>query len=76
MDLNELIVSEDLHIKRLDELVEEAVREEQLLTSKLLELEVESDLTLGERLADKVATFGGQLDLYFYVLEHLVLVWV
>ena len=59
MDINELIVSEDLQIKRLEELVQNAVKEEQMLTSKLVELEEGSALTLGQKLADKVADFGG-----------------
>ena len=75
MELNELIISEDLHIKCLDELVQEAIREEQLLTSKLLELEVESDLTLGERLADKVATFGGSW-IFIIWFGAFIFIWV
>ena len=75
MDLNEMIVSEDLHIKRLDELVRDAIREEHLLTSKLLELEVESDLTPGERLADKVATFGGSWTFIIW-FGAFIFIWV
>ena len=75
MNLDELIISEDLHIKRLDELVRDAVREEQLLSSKLIELEIEGDLTSGERMADKVADFGGSWKFIIY-FATFILVWI
>ena len=59
MDIKELIASEELQIKRLEELVQDAVGEEKMLTSKLIELEENTTLTLGQKLADKVADFGG-----------------
>jgi uncharacterized membrane protein len=59
LNLNELIFSEELHVKRLQELVQESIREEQLLTRSLLEAESDFDLSLSQRLADRVASFGG-----------------
>lgn len=59
MELNEIIESEELHLKHLDELVSESIREEQLLTTKLAELEIDQTVTIGQRVADKVAEFGG-----------------
>ena len=59
MDINELIVAEELQIKQLEELVKTSVKEEKMLTSKLIELEESGTLTLGQKLADKVADFGG-----------------
>lgn len=59
MDLNELILSDELHVKRLQELVQASISEEQLLTKSLLEIENDEDLATSQRLADNVASFGG-----------------
>lgn len=59
MDINELIASESLHIQRLDELVRESIAEEKTLSSSLLEAEKDDQLTLSQRIADRVASFGG-----------------
>ena len=59
MELNELVASEQLHLKLLEELVQKSIKEEHLLTRKLIELEADKGLTLSQRLADKVASFGG-----------------
>lgn len=59
MSLDELIVSEELHVKKLEDLVRQSVGEEELLTSKLLEIEGKEALSLSQRLADRVAVFGG-----------------
>lgn len=59
MELNEIIESEELHLKHLDELVTESIREEKLLTKKLAELEVDQSITMGQMIADKVAEVGG-----------------
>lgn len=59
MELTEFIASESMHGKRLEELVQESIREEQLLSSRLLELEGDGHLSVGQKLADKVAEFGG-----------------
>ena len=54
-----MIRSEEIHLKHLDDLVVEAIREERLLTKKLAEIEVEQSVTVGELLADKMAEIGG-----------------
>ncbi len=59
MDLDQLLASENLHIKLLDDLVRESIAEEETLSNRLAELEKEDALTLGQRIADKVADFGG-----------------
>ncbi len=75
MDLNELIVSEELHIKRLEELVQQSLHDERTLTSKLLELESDSGLTLGQRLSDQVANFGGSWT-FIIAFGFFILVWI
>jgi uncharacterized membrane protein len=56
--IKELLASEDEHIQRLNEIVVDAIQEEQLITQKLYG-QSEEKSTLGERLSDKVAEFGG-----------------
>ena len=75
MDLNELIISEGLHVKRLEELVQESIREEQLLTSKLLEIEGDEGLTLSQKLADSVASFGGSWT-FIIAFGIFILFWI
>lgn len=75
MDLNQLILSEELQVKRLDELVQKSIQEEELLTAKLGELESDDQLSAGQRLADRVARFGGSW--YFIAIFFiLILVWI
>lgn len=59
MDIKDLIKSEKSHLERLQELVNKAIEEEQLLSRKLLEAEHDDQITFSQRLADKVASFGG-----------------
>ena len=75
MDLNELIVSEELHIKRLEELVQQSLHDEKALTSKLLELESDSGLTLGQKLSDRVANFGGSWT-FIITFGFFILIWI
>lgn len=75
MELHELIQAEELHLKKLNELVVSAVKEELLLSQKLIEIEADKDLRFGERLADRVADFGGSWGfiLTFFIL---LLIWI
>ncbi len=75
MDLSDLIISEELHIKRLEELVQESIGEEKLLTSKLLELESDESLTTGQKLSDKVASFGGSWT-FIIAFGVFILIWI
>lgn len=59
MNINELIQSEELQVKKLAELVQNAIEEEQLLSEKLISAEKDQNLTLSQSLADKIAAFGG-----------------
>lgn len=59
MDLKALILDEELHLKKLNELVKQSMTEEKMLSEKLIELETDQHLTSGQRLADKIAEFGG-----------------
>lgn len=59
MNINELLEAEEVHMKKMHDLVEEAIREENLLTQKLIEAEKDNDLSLAQKCADKIADFGG-----------------
>jgi uncharacterized membrane protein len=59
MALEELLESENVHIRQLDSLVREFIAEERTLSSRLAELEKDENISIGQRVADKVAEFGG-----------------
>ncbi len=59
MDLRDMVEQESLHLHRLADLVTDAIKEEQLLSSRLLEIEHDSELSFGQMLADRVAELGG-----------------
>ncbi len=59
MDIKKLILDEELYLNKMHDLVTESLKEEEMLTAKLMELEVDSGSTFGQRLADGIAEFGG-----------------
>lgn len=56
--LEQLLVTENEQLKKLNSIVVNAVEEEKLLSQKLYELD-EKTPALGNKIADSVATFGG-----------------
>lgn len=72
VDFKKAILSEELQIKKLDELVQESIKEEQLLTSKLLELESDEHLSPSQKLADRVADFGGSWAFISFFLVAMI----
>jgi uncharacterized membrane protein len=56
--INELLDTENDHLKKLNEIVLQSVEQEKLLLENIAESAAEQ-LTLGQRLADRVARFGG-----------------
>ncbi len=75
MDIRTLIEEEGLHLKKLEELVKESIKEEQYLSTRLLELETDTEITLGQVLADKVAEFGGSWA-FIVVFFTTIVVWI
>ncbi len=59
LDLNQLIKTEEEQIKKLHDLVSEAINEQQLISAKLIDVEDEKCITFGQKLSDKIANFGG-----------------
>lgn len=57
--IRQLMETEDKQLAKLHEIVKNALEEESLITSRLSEGDEQKKLTAGERLADKVARFGG-----------------
>ncbi|QHT71433.1 DUF1003 domain-containing protein [Rhodocytophaga rosea] len=56
--LKELLESENQHVNTLNDIVLEALQEEDLITRKVMETPQEKP-TVGNRISDKVAEFGG-----------------
>src|SRR5690349_21331829 len=56
--INELLDTENDHLKKLNEIVLQSIEQEKLLLQHITEPAAEQ-LTLGQRLADRVARFGG-----------------
>ena len=69
-----LLLKEEGDLARLDRQVMEAIRNNEVLSEKIAK-EGEGELTLGQRLADQIATFGGS---WFFILSFFlfILVWL
>jgi uncharacterized membrane protein len=75
MNINELLDAEKLHLKKMHDLVQEAVQEENLLSQKLLQAEQDQNLSTGQRLADRIAEFGGSW-LFIILFSFIILIWI
>lgn len=64
-----LLETSDQHLRKLHEIVLKSIEEEQLISKKL---ESKEKLSLGQRLADKVAAFGGSWN--FIILFLIVII--
>ena len=71
MQINELMTDENLHFDRLRKLVADSIKEEELISSKLIEAEQDQNITFGQRLADKIAEFGGS---WTFILSFLMVI--
>lgn len=72
--LEELLATESDQLQNLNDIVLQAIEEEKLLSKKLYEFE-EGKLSFGNRLADKVALFGGSWS-FIIVFFLLMLIWI
>jgi uncharacterized membrane protein len=72
--LEQLLVSENEQLQKLNEIVQQSIEEEKLLSEKLLEFE-DKNPTFTSRLADKVAVFGGS---WKFIISFVVfmLIWI
>src|SRR6478735_5284297 len=68
-NLESLLVTEDQQLQKLNDIVIQAIEEEKLISKKLYDFE-DSHLSFKNKLADKVASFGGS---WSFILFFLVL---
>lgn len=57
-EIKKLLSNEDAYLSRLRKIIEESVEQEKILINNILN-PVEESLTKGQKLSDKVASFGG-----------------
>ena len=74
MKFEQILAIEDKQLQKLNCIVHEAIEEEKLLTSKLLEFD-DRHPPLVSRLADKVAAFGGSWK-FITTFIFLMLLWI
>ncbi|MCB0475166.1 MAG: DUF1003 domain-containing protein [Flavobacteriaceae bacterium] len=72
--LESLIKTENRELNRLEKEVIKAISENKIL-SENIEPEIESELTFGQRLADKIAEFGGSWS-FIIVFFSLLILWM
>jgi uncharacterized membrane protein len=72
--LDELIKNEDEQIKKLNQIVSESIKEEELLTEDLFQ-QTETNGSFGQRLADRVASFGGSWK-FIILFGSLLVLWI
>jgi uncharacterized membrane protein len=75
MDLKNLMGEESLQLQKLSELVKQSIEEEELLSAHLIELEKGSEATFGQKVADKVAEFGGSWT-FIIIFFSLLILWI
>lgn len=78
-DIERILHTEDLRLKQLTKIVENALKEEELLTSNIYALEQEEDkkTTRANRIADRVAEFGGSwrfIGIFFLILATWIII--
>ncbi len=72
--LESMIKKENRELNKLEKVVIKAIHKDQLL-SENIEPDIESVLTRGQRLADKIATFGGSWT-FIIVFFSFILLWM
>jgi uncharacterized membrane protein len=75
VNLSDILEQEDIFVHKLAELVQQSINEEQLLSAKLIELEQETKPDSGQKLADRVASFGGSWT-FITVFFSILILWI
>jgi len=70
--INELLNTENDHLKKLNEIVVQSIEQEKLLLQNL-DQQPNDQLTFGQRLADRVARFGGS---WKFIIWFMAILWV
>ena len=74
-DLEEVFEAEETNSKLIDEIVKDALYDEDILSKKIQEIEEDQDETFGQKLSDAVAWFGGSWK-FIITLSFLLFLWV
>ena len=69
----DLLKSENEQVEKLHQIIEKAIQEETLITTKVLDKDEER--TTGEKLSDKVATFGGSWR-FIIIFGVILILWI
>ena len=75
MNIKTFVEEEKLQLKKLEELVKASIKEEQFLSTRLLEIETDAEITFGQKIADKVAEFGGSWS-FIIVFFSTMILWI
>ena len=75
LEIKELLAEEEARIENLEDVVNKALEDEHFLSTKLQEVENDDDATLGQRISDKVADFGGSWTFIIAFMGFLIF-WV
>lgn len=70
-NLHQLMETEDAQLEKLHQIIRDTINEESLIAKKVCEDEALQESTFGERVADKVAEFGGSWTFilsFFFIL--------
>ena len=73
--LKHLLETENLHLSKLHEIVKKSIEEEELLGVDLGEKQNAQPLSFGDRLADRIALFGGSWSFLIICLSTMA-VWI
>jgi uncharacterized membrane protein len=75
MELESFIKEEDLQLKKLEDLIKNSILEEELISSRLMNIENDVVLGFGDRVADKMASIGGS---WIFIMSFflVLLVWI
>lgn len=73
--ISELLNTENDHLKKLNEIVLQSIEQEKLLLESLSQQQATEKLSFGQRLADKVARFGGSWKFITWFMAVLI-IWI
>ena len=73
--IEQMMLSQNEQLSKLHQIVEEAIQEETLLTNRINEIFPDTKRSFAERLADKVAAFGGSWK-FIIVFMLVITAWI
>lgn len=73
--LHKMMQTENAHLSRLHKIIQDTFEEESLISKRVCEEKQDKKATFGERVADKVAEFGGSWT-FILLFSGILLAWV